>query len=1063
MAEGQTIESLQIEISSSSNKAETSLRALQETLKELKTACSGGAGLKAITGPIEKLRESISKYTDADVQRLEKITEALKGLSGLNGVSISPEIARQIKAINNAISSGNSGSSGGVDGFAGSLGRLAKAGLNFSIFNRIGKVLAGFIDKSNSYIEDLNLFTVAMGQYAKEAQDYAEKVGELMGIDPGKWMRNQGVFQTLSTGFGVSADRAYIMSKNLTQLGYDLSSFFNIAVEGEGGAMQKLQAGLSGELEPLRRLGFDLSQARLKAVALSLGIDKTFNSMTQAEKAQLRYYAIMTQVTSAQGDMARTLDTPANQLRILKAQVEQAARALGNVFIPVLNAVLPYVIAAAKVIRILADSIAKLFGFSLPEVDYSGITGASVASGQLGDNLSSAGKQAKKTKELLADWDELNIIQSESETGSGGKNGKKSGAGGGAGGFDFELPEYDFLAGLTESRVGKIMEWVEDHLDIIKSLVVGIGAGFLTWKISRALGMGLGDTMKYALGLGLVIFGVTELWQGMADQMQNGVNWENLKMMLLGVAGVAAGMGLMFGWTGLAVGLLMGAVVMVQSPLRELIETGKLTDESLTQLSIAIGMVGVAFAILTGGWIPLAIAGIIVAVAWIVQKWDEIKQFFIDTWNSIAEWWATNIQPAIDSAVAWVDTNIVQPVSGFFATLSQAIQDKLVEIGAWFTAIWETIIYPVVAWINENIIQPIGGYFTALWGTITGDEENNLGTWWNNLWNNTILPTVTTIDTTIVQPIAGFFNTLWEGIQSTLVNIGAWFTVIWETIVFPVVAWINENVITPISDFFSGLGSSIQSFMNDPIAAIEEAWLAVSTWFHNSVTMPIANFFIDAMNGVIGAINFVIRALNSMNFTIPGVNILGQQLFDDIVVGISGIAEIATIPRVEAYAKGGFPRNGSLFFANEQGPEMVGRMGNRTAVANNDQIVSGISSGVRSAIAPVTELLKNFSAPTGKLVTASGYYESSDFFMNTRNDYVSNIRSRSEVLSSKSESDMAYNVRMGNEGVESGLDLLNQTVTRILNKRFETRISPSSALARTVKRSEEMRLASEGV
>jgi hypothetical protein len=128
------------------------------------------------------------------------------------------------------------------------------------------------------------------------------------------------------------------MSKNLTQLGYDISSFFNISYED---AMQKLQSGVSGELEPLRRLGYDLSQARLQAVALSLGIDRSVNSMTQAEKAQLRYYAIMTQVTTAQGDMARTLEAPANQLRILKAQATQAARALGNVFIPALNAILP--------------------------------------------------------------------------------------------------------------------------------------------------------------------------------------------------------------------------------------------------------------------------------------------------------------------------------------------------------------------------------------------------------------------------------------------------------------------------------------------------------------------------------------------------------------------------------------------------------------------------------------------------------------------------------------------------------------------------------------------------
>lgn len=149
-----------------------------------------------------------------------------------------------------------------------------------------------------------------------------------MGIDPGAWMRNQGVFNTIISGFGVASDQAYLMSKNLTQLGYDLSSFFNISYED---AFQKLQSGISGELEPLRRLGYDLSVARLQQEALNLGIEKSVMEMTQAEKSQLRYYAIMTQVTVAQGDMARTLNAPANQLRVLQAQVTQCARALGNI------------------------------------------------------------------------------------------------------------------------------------------------------------------------------------------------------------------------------------------------------------------------------------------------------------------------------------------------------------------------------------------------------------------------------------------------------------------------------------------------------------------------------------------------------------------------------------------------------------------------------------------------------------------------------------------------------------------------------------------------------------
>lgn len=342
----------------------------------------------------------------------------------------------------------------------------------------IAKPLTSFIDNSNKYIEDLNLFTASMGQYAEKARDYAESVGEIMGIDPAEWMRNQGVFNVLAEGFGVASDRAYTMSKNLTQLGYDIASFFNIDVQD---AMQKLQSGLSGELEPLRRLGYDLSEARLKAVALGLGITDTYSKMTQAQKAQLRYYAIMTQVTTAQGDMARTLEAPANQLRVFKAQVTQAARALGNVFIPALNAILPAAISAIKVIRALAESIASMFGYALPEIDYSSVDSAKSSVDGLGDSLASAGGSAKALKNALMGFDEINQFPSE---GSGGGGGGSSSLDDTA--WNFDLPVYDFIQGLTEKLQPNI-EWIQNHANQIAPVVAAIATSFLQWKLADTL------------------------------------------------------------------------------------------------------------------------------------------------------------------------------------------------------------------------------------------------------------------------------------------------------------------------------------------------------------------------------------------------------------------------------------------------------------------------------------------------------------------------------------------------------------------------------------------------
>ena len=377
-------------------------------------------------------------------------------------------------------------------------------------FRKIGHFIAQAVTESNKYQEDLNLFTVALGQYADEAKEYAEYVSDIMGIDPAQWLRNQGIFNTLLTGFGDTAERAQLMSQNLTQLGYDLSSYANIPIED---AMQKLQSGIAGELEPLRRLGYDLSQAKLQQTALNLGIKESVANMTQAEKAELRYYAIMTQVTTAQGDMARTLEAPANQLRILQAQLTQAARAIGNIFIPALNAILPYAIAVVQVIREIANALANLAGFKLTEVDYSGVNSAAVGAGSLADNLDDAAGAAKKLKQYTAGFDELNVFAP--NTGSG------SGAGaGGAGGFDFDLPTYDFLGDAVQTRIGEIKKMIEDTLAEITTIVSGfmlaVGAILVVTGVNIPLGVGL--MAAGAVGLAATV-GLN--WTAMSSELAN--------------------------------------------------------------------------------------------------------------------------------------------------------------------------------------------------------------------------------------------------------------------------------------------------------------------------------------------------------------------------------------------------------------------------------------------------------------------------------------------------------------------------------------------------------------
>lgn len=505
----------------------------------------------------------------------------------------------------------------------------AKARMAYNAVSHGARIIASWITQSNQYIEDLNLFTATMGEYAGEAQKFAEQVGELMGIDPGEWMRNQGVFNTIITGFGVASDKAYLMSQNLTQLGYDISSFFNISFED---AMTKLQSGIAGELEPLRRLGYDLSVARLEQERLRLGIDKSVSSMTQAEKSQLRYYAIMTQVTVAQGDMARTLNAPANQLRVLQAQVTQCARALGNIFIPALNAVLPYAIALAKVIRILANAIANLFGFELPEVDYSGISSGASAAEDLADGLGDASTAAKKLKNNLLGIDELNIISPQDDSGSGSGSGASTGTD-----LGIDLPTYDFLGDLVSSQVDEIVDKMIAKLKELLPYITAIGAGFAAWKIAKGLISGIEALKKALEGFngGVISFGTVGLLGFLSDMnefrkffedfQENGATFWNVGGMISEFVGMIGDALIMLG------SLKLGGALKIIQGIGELViavkdiadngvnwENARTAIRGLTNIAIGIG-------VFMGNAQGLALAGVALTVQGLLNVIDEVK------------------------------------------------------------------------------------------------------------------------------------------------------------------------------------------------------------------------------------------------------------------------------------------------------------------------------------------------------------------------------------------------------------------------------------------------------
>lgn len=528
------------------NQVSTPTETAVKSLRKLKRVLEAINGLNVNVKGLSELTNALKEMSGFDISNLKKLPNALKKLSEVDIASLVPQIQaladamkplsqvmkdiaagyaalpKNIRAYVNAANSAQSATQKKLLTFA---QLYIKLRLIFNVFRTAANAVSEWVDAANTYIEDMNLFSVAMGRYAESARNYATEVANVMGIDPGAWMRYQGVFQTLATGFGVAGDRAAVMSQQLTQLGYDISSFYNIDVQD---AMLKLQSGLSGELEPLRRIGYDLSQARLEAEALSLGIQKNFSDMTQAEKAYLRYYAILTQVTQAQGDMSRTLDAPSNQLRILKEQAAQAARALGEIFIPALNAILPYAIAVMHVIRDLASEIAAAFGFEMPEVDYSDLsTSVSITDNlsdgmeDVADGIDHANTSAKKFSRTLAGFDQLNIVGSVSGGGASGGGASIDTSGGGFDWNKLPLPTYDFIGDSVSERVAAIEEKIKGAIPTIKFFGALLAGALATVGIIKLIGKfkefikllktsaTAAKTLKTALGIGLMVTGLT--------------------------------------------------------------------------------------------------------------------------------------------------------------------------------------------------------------------------------------------------------------------------------------------------------------------------------------------------------------------------------------------------------------------------------------------------------------------------------------------------------------------------------------------------------------------------
>ena len=393
------------------------------------------------------------KSSTQAIQNIPELAKAMRNL--MQTLSTAPRVSQNIIDMTNALGRlARTGASSGraATSLGKSLGFFSKSTVgarrsSLSLASAIGKLYATYwllfrafgkigqtIDIASGLQEVQNVVDVTFGDFKQKVEDLAKVSIADFGMSELTAKQIAGRFQAMGTAMGIAQGKMSDMSIELTKLSADMASFYNVAQED---VARSLQSVFTGEAEPLRKYGVDLTQATLKTFALSQGLNSNVEAMTQAEKTMLRYQYVMHATGAAQGDFARTSNNWANQIRILKGNFQELAGIIGTSFINALKPLVQALNSAMRAIinfaKVVSNSLGKIFGWQYEETGGGVTADMEIASDYADDLASGTGKaadNAKKLKQQLQGIDELNVLTTPSDTG--GSGGSGGGAGGGA-------------------------------------------------------------------------------------------------------------------------------------------------------------------------------------------------------------------------------------------------------------------------------------------------------------------------------------------------------------------------------------------------------------------------------------------------------------------------------------------------------------------------------------------------------------------------------------------------------------------------------------------------------
>lgn len=525
---------------------------LQAKLKEMKDdgIGFGDAGFDQTYVQLQKASDELERYK----ANLTK-TGNSRGVLGMIGEGFQA-IWGKVKGAGGAIANFGKNLKGLVPGFnasslsaAGLIGKIAKLYVVIRSLRGVADYVKNAVTSSMDYIEEYNYFDTTLGKIASEwgkdykkygyqnAKEYGESfksrltdtMGKMtgfqiendgtlsdigkksLGLDPTQMTNYAAGVAQVTNSVGMTGEASTVTSKALSMLAGDMSSFRNLDMDT---VMNNFSSGLIGQSRALYKYGIDITNATLQQYAYDNGIKKSLSDMTQNEKMQLRMLAILDQSKVAWGDLAKTINSPSNQLRLLQNNFKSLSRTIGNMFLPAVAKVLPYVNGLVIAVRKLFEWTASMLGIKLKDVigesgggysdAFDGLEedadNADSAVSGIGDSADKSSDSVKKLAKQLMGFDELNVITTSESNGSSGKNNNGNGSGG---------APIDLTSQLSDALGDYEKVWNKAYNDMTSDAEKF--AGKLTKLFKDAWNSGDG----------------TEIGEAIADWLNKGIDWVN--------------------------------------------------------------------------------------------------------------------------------------------------------------------------------------------------------------------------------------------------------------------------------------------------------------------------------------------------------------------------------------------------------------------------------------------------------------------------------------------------------------------------------------------------------